>query len=237
MTGLLYLPYLGELKDPAVGKQVAFDLGLANVYRRSKAERFFNGVADFEGMEKAFPCLWRYARALNASRWKKSERVANRIADYLRSFGGFVFFMTFTFTDKALSRTSEDTRRQYVRKTLKKFFKGYLANVDYGTDKGREHYHAVGFLPCYNNADKIKGPLAGDLAKSYWEETLKLGFADAEPVRNRADSPIKLGKYVAKLTNHALKKHIKQPRLIFSRGLSKVYSGSSVPDFLTDPDF
>ena len=231
------LPYLGDLSSPAVAKQVAFDLGLSCRYRKEKSARFFEGDCAFDFEEKAFPDLWKYARSLNRSRWQRSKRVAVRIADYLSSFGGFVYFLTFTFTDKALSKTSEDTRRQYVRKTLKKFFKGYLANVDYGTANGREHYHAVGFLPCYNNADKLAGPDLGFMAKAYWEGHYKMGFADFEAVRNTADSPIKLGKYVAKLTNHALKKHIKQPRLIYSRGFSRIYSGDSVPDFLTDPDF
>lgn len=115
---------------------------------------------------------------------------------------GNCLFLTLTFNDETLKDTSADTRRQYVRKYLKQFNCKYVANIDFGKENHREHYHAV---IC---ADKI------DL--SSWRIH---GNINVERVRNRniERDNTRLSKYICKLSNHAIKETTKRSSLIYSR--------------------
>jgi hypothetical protein len=78
----------------------------------------------------------------------------------------------------------------------------YVANIDYGAKNKREHYHAL------INCDKIDF--------SNWR---KYGNINAERVKNKdiESDKIKLSKYIAKLSNHAIKETTKRSCLIYSR--------------------
>lgn len=118
-------------------------------------------------------------------------------------------FCTFTFKDEVLEKTSKETRRRYIRRMLKEFsgnIGSYVANVDFGKNTHREHYHAVIFSPS----------LDGEELKKMAE---KFGYAKIEYIR-RGSNSLALSHYINKLTNHAIKATAEGNRIIYSRNLS-----------------
>lgn len=116
----------------------------------------------------------------------------------LKSEHGCVF-VTLTFTDEVLASTSAETRRRYVQRYLKSQAQGrkYVANIDFGKENHREHYHAV---------------VEGRLDPLQWS----YGALNVKQVR-KTSKPAALAKYVAKLSNHAIKETCKRSVLIYSR--------------------
>lgn len=133
-------------------------------------------------------------------------------------------FITLTFSDKILQNSTPKDRRRYVQRYLKSQSNYFIANVDYGEKKGREHYHAV---------------ILGKIDLEPWR---KYGHILSEKVGNRkeltrknvpkryrhldektqkslmlADTEKKISKYVAKLTNHAIKETTKRSVMIYSK--------------------
>lgn len=105
-------------------------------------------------------------------------------------------FITLTFNDDSLNQMSYDERRNYIKAYLTKYFYEYVANLDYGGMKGREHYHAVGIpKQKLNHLDYELGAI--NFIRLY-------------------DNSKKLSQYIAKLTNHGIKKTVKS-KLIYSR--------------------
>lgn len=130
----------------------------------------------------------------------RAMRLRKRIETML--LNGDCLFLTLTFNDETLSNTSEDTRRQAVQRYLKSFKCPYVANIDFGSENGREHYHAV------INTSNI------DL--SLWR---KYGNINVQRVRNKSIelSKTRLSKYISKLSNHAIKETTRRCCLIYSR--------------------
>jgi hypothetical protein len=117
-------------------------------------------------------------------------------------------FLTLTFRDDVLANTSEETRKKYIQRFLKEQCSLYIANIDYGTKKGREHYHAV-VIPKYNQID-------GSFYRTNY------GSIDFERVRNKGGvdteaTSKRLAKYVSKLVNHAIKETTRKCQVIYSR--------------------
>lgn len=146
--------------------------------------------------EQNYPKEWKEATKINRAFYERLKRLKRKITEMLES--GQVLFLTLTFTDKTLENTSPATRRRYVARYLASFNAKFIANIDFGAKNGREHYHAV------IGAENI------DL-KAY-----KLGAIHCQRVR-KASNPTQLSKYVAKLTNHAIKETTKRSCLIYSR--------------------
>ena len=137
------------------------------------------------------------ARKINASSYKRVKRLNKRIETYLRS--GQCIWLTITFNEATLSNTNEKTRRRYVSRFLKKVSDYYVANIDYGKTTEREHYHAV-------------------ILTDFVEPTLwPYGFIYTERIKNHLKTPLKLSKYVSKLTNHAIKESTKRNVYIYSK--------------------
>lgn len=134
---------------------------------------------------------------VNNARAHQHKRVKDKIAKILAN-NDFNYFITFTFNDKALE-LKENTRKQYVSRFLSRYCNDYIANIDYGKKNGREHYHAIGSIPC-------------DTDDCIW----KYGFIDIVPIRSTNDD-VKLAYYLNKLSNHALKEHGKRKHLIYCR--------------------
>lgn len=130
----------------------------------------------------------------------RAMRLRQRIESML--LNGDCLFLTLTFNDNTLNQTSAETRRKYVRRYLKQFNCAYVANIDFGSENGREHYHAV------INTSRI------DLAlwRSY-------GNINVERVRNKSIelNKTRLSKYISKLSNHAIKETTRRCCLIYSR--------------------
>ena len=140
--------------------------------------------------------LWLEARKINNAMYDKVRHLKNYIKTML-SYGDCIF-LTFTFTDKILNNTTALTRRNYVQRYLRRYNTLYVANKDFGKKNGREHYHAVILV------DRVDNKL--------W----KCGAIDFERVKSTNDFT-KLAKYVAKLTNHAIKETTKRNCMLYSR--------------------
>ena len=139
---------------------------------------------------------WQEAHRINKASYARVKRLKTRIASMLKN--GECLFLTLTFTDETLGKTTEDTRRQAVRRYLKSFGVPYVANIDYGKKNGREHYHAV-----------IQTDHVDYNGYTY-------GAINGERIRSVEDY-VKLSKYVAKLTNHAIKQTNKRQVIIYSK--------------------
>ena len=135
----------------------------------------------------------KHCEQIDHNKYKRTTRLRKRIRHMMANYQ--CYFITLTFTDEVLANTSEETRRQYVRRTLQSFCK-YVANIDYGTDNGREHYHALTNAPI---------------------ESWAYGFFNVKKVANRETSITKIPMYIIKLSHHSLKHTTKGSYLIYSR--------------------
>lgn len=141
------------------------------------------------------------AHKINRASSRRVQRLRSRIEKLV--FSGNAIFATLTFTDNVLSSTSQKTRRRYVARFLKSQSEFYVANIDFGSKNGREHYHAVVFV------DPNQG-----IALNQWR---KYGQINVKRVRVSDKSPLRISKYISKLTNHAIKETASCNHLIYSR--------------------
>jgi hypothetical protein len=137
------------------------------------------------------------ANNLNHASYKRVARLKERIREAVES--GSAYFITITFAPETLNNTNEQTRRRYVSRWLKSLTPFYVANIDYGKNTGREHYHAV------ITSDK-RPP-----------KTWSYGFIDIKKVATSETDTKRVSKYISKLTNHAIKHTTKSKRIIYSR--------------------
>jgi hypothetical protein len=187
-------------------KSFALSTGIDKAQRKLSRSIFNNrlDINDLLELQKQFDDKYgqgsfKIGLALNQSRYKRKQRVQDRITHMI--FQGAVF-LTLTFAQSVLDTTTEETRRKYVRRWLKDFTTNYIANIDYGGKKGREHYHAV--VQC----DQADVP-------SSWSG----GFMNARKINPSMDDIQAVSKYIAKLTNHALKQSAQLKRIIYSKKL------------------
>ncbi len=157
---------------------------------------------DLENEIKEFVNLYGYttfkiANNVNHASYKRTARLKERIREAVES--GSAWFITITFNPETLSKTNEQTRRKYVSRWLKSLTPFYVANIDYGKDKGREHYHAV---------------ITSDQRPP---KTWSYGFIDILKVATTETDTKRISKYISKLTNHAIKHTTKLKRIIYSR--------------------
>lgn len=148
------------------------------------------------------------ARKINNASYRRVERLKKRIMEYITEFP--CVWLTLTFRDDILQNTTQETRRKYVSKFLKSISRHYVANIDFGEDdrySHREHYHAIA----------VGRQTKSDL--QVWTE--RYGFTWIETV-SRSSNPVKISKYISKLTNHAIKKSTKRQCYIYSRNSIKL---------------
>lgn len=206
-------------------KQQVLRDNLMPVFNHCRKEYFLDGDAtDYLAYKKEYGFeVLKASLNLSRSKYKKTQRARDRIAEYLLS--GKAFFLTLTFTDEYLAKTSEETRRRMVSRALKGCCAVFVANIDYGTKNQREHYHAC-VIPREDGLASWKSHLktytdVPDLRS--WESTI--GFIDIKKVGSSEKDLIRIPKYIAKLSAHALKKSTlqggKTPRLIYSRNALK----------------
>lgn len=141
--------------------------------------------------------IWREAERINLAYYARVKRLKDRISSMLRE--GRCYFLTLTFSDTTLERVSAKTRRRYVTYFLKSLSDTYVANIDFGSQNQREHYHAV--------------VMADGVDMSAWD---CFGFSKAQKIASEDDfTP--LAKYISKLTNHAVKATTNGCRAIYSK--------------------
>ena len=115
-------------------------------------------------------------------------------------------FLTLTFAPSYFERVpNAETRRTYIRRFLKEQCSDYVANIDFGEDNGREHYHAI-VIPKNEFIDYQP-----------YCDTFEKSRIYAEHVKVNGKSVDNISKYINKLTNHALKENGQYKRLIYSR--------------------
>lgn len=172
-----YFHYEIEEKNPyrTTEEAIAFDTWQRN-----------NNLENWEECERLY-----HAKTQRATRLKKA------ITFMLNQ--GECCFVTLTFSDAVLSKTTAKTRHDYVNRWLKNNFLTAIANIDFGEKNGREHYHAV------------------VLAKSVNHNTWKYGLLKSKKiVRSDVGNADKLAHYTSKLVNHAIKETTKGARTIYS---------------------
>ncbi len=125
------------------------------------------------------------------------SRLRSRI-ELMLSLGNCIF-LTFTFTDNSLSKYNTDYLRLCVKRFLNLYSALYIANVDYGKENGRIHFHAVA--------------LTGHVNFNAW----KFGAINAQRIHSVEDS-LCLARYVTKLSNHAIKESTRRQSIIYSKG-------------------
>lgn len=134
------------------------------------------------------------------SRRKKRNRIQSKIFELVES--GKALFITLTFKDSVFETTSKETRRRYVRMYLKQYSSVYVANIDYGEDNGREHYHAI--VSGLNDID-------------FKEWTNRYGGINMRHIRTKEQQAEILSRYITKLTYHTIKNSTNNERVIYSR--------------------
>ena len=116
------------------------------------------------------------------------KRKKNRVNQYVRGmFDCYekLYFVTLTFNSDSLEKLNSTTRKKYAKLWLENNCKDYIANIDYGRQNNREHFHAF----CALKDDKTE-----------WN----YGFSKIQRWKIPEDkNPAKLSSYICKLANHA----------------------------------
>lgn len=139
----------------------------------------------------------RVCRNLNKSREYRMKNVRKFISQNVISqidlqAQNLAYFATFTFKPKVLDNTTEDARRQRIRRLIKKYAINGVCNIDFGKTTEREHYHAV-LLMSKSNAIEMQ------------KKAEKNGFVNLQIIRTTDNDITRLTKYINKLSYHALK--------------------------------
>ena len=165
-----------------------------------------------------YPNEYAEAEKINTARYKRVGRIRNRIADIIHN-SEIVQFVTLTFTDEVLAKTTAETRRKYVQRFLTEHNTDYVGNIDFGAKNGREHYHAV--IGCriipnlwqYGFTSALFVKDGAELTKKVPKRYEHLSEKE-QKYKMRQDSEKALSKYIAKLTNHAIKETVKGSRIL-----------------------
>lgn len=170
------------------------------------------------GLGEGFSRAFHVCRAIYNNHKSRSSRLRKKIEKW--NTIGSLYFLTLTFSPDALERSSEDSRRQAVRRYLSDLGLLFCANVDFGDQNQREHYHAVicspEDLPGSWVKDKgqlfLSSPFFEAWASGYGFYNLQRILLDPETCDSK-----RISKYISKLTNHALKKSATGSRFICNR--------------------
>lgn len=161
-------------------------------YNKKRKNAFYNGEVleinpDFERILKA--------------RYNKVSRIKKRLI-YLLTRCNYVYFCTFTFSDKVLN-FNDEYKRRLIKWTLRDFDVDikYILNKDFGDLTEREHYHCI-------VGTNINLNLNSFIQDKYPCHCLAI------KVRNTSDDVKRLSKYINKLTNHCVKDSTCKSRVI-----------------------
>lgn len=188
-----------------INRQSLVDCGLVKQFEKARKKSFFDGDrSDLDGLEDDLGLeMVNTCRKISKARFERVKRCKLRIKGIV--FDGEAVFLTLTFNDDILASTSQETRRRYVTRLLKRYCSKYVANIDFGKLNGREHYHAI--VEC----DKE----SAEMLKKAWGK--KCGFADFRKVGSKEDDLAKTTKYINKLNAHCFKDSVHMHRVIYSR--------------------
>ena len=201
-------------------KKVVLENDLVKEWREASRKSFFDndttGLLAFK--EHYGDMAYRCCKNLETSKRNKTKRAKKKIGKSVKA--GRAYFITLTFKDEVLAKTSQETRRRYVSRFLKANCGSYVANIDYGSQKEREHYHALVEPYWWVFEDYINGNRHYTDMPDF-RQWNKYGFFTIEAIGNTDKDLVKVTKYTAKLSAHALKESTlngdRTPRLIYSR--------------------
>jgi len=137
------------------------------------------------------------------SNYRSKKRLHDRVTIIVNQPNAY--FITFTIADEYYGFE----RLTYQRKAKEALSQTslYIANEDYGEEKGRYHIHALALFPFhYDYTPK----------KHYVQDVWKYGAVRFEPIHTPNDEAIT--NYINKFTAHAIKES--SARLIYSRGFA-----------------
>ena len=181
-----------ETPCPEVVHPDWLNLKVSNRYELEKIKK--------DTLKKYPDLLMHIASALNKSKYEKKHRVKLFITALLDKP---CLFLTITFNDSHLNNTTYQTRRQEIYRYLGSFGVPYVANIDYGSKKEREHYHAL------IQIDKLPTGY-----ECFW---VKKKRGSIYALRVERPNEKKLAEYILKFTNHATKETTRNSRPIFSK--------------------
>ena len=184
-------------------KQLLFNYGVVNYTLKNSANTMSANDLFFKCFDNGTLKELKECVKINHADYERVKRLKERVRAML--LRGACIFLTLTFTDNTLAETTQKQRRNAVTRFLKQYNCPYIANIDFGIDRTktmREHYHAL------INCEKIS-----------FNEWRRYGNINAQRVRNRdiEKDKTRLSKYIAKLSNHAIKEQAKRSSLIYSR--------------------
>lgn len=183
------------LEDYKKWSKVTYDFVYTDKDISLKQYQIVNDMASYNRLN--FPKEWKECYRISQAHCHRVVRLKKRVSSMLLS--GPCLFLTLTFNEKSINTLSAKVRKQYVKEFLGALKVPYVANIDFGKKNHREHYHALVQI------DKIDYSL------------YKLGAINGQKVRNDTDDTVKLARYIAKLTNHAIKETTKRSVLMYSR--------------------
>lgn len=163
----------------------------------------------------ANPDLMQEAEKVSHARYTRATKLYKTLELFLTFFP--CTFVTLTFNDDTLNSTSFETQRKYVKRYLKSQALFYIANVDYGAKNGRVHFHAVVTTQSL------------DLKKWHKYGAIKTEKIIVSTEKNSDVSKCvtkinakRLGKYISKLSNHAIKETASGCRVIYSENIKSL---------------
>lgn len=142
-----------------------------------------------------------YERLLNA-RIQKVGRIKKRLL-YLLVRYKYIWFCTFTFSDKYIDK-SERTKRDLIKRFLNTHDFKYILNIDYGKTTQRQHFHCI---------------LATDIdmdVNQYFQSFYSGGYSLSIQCKKGVDDLTRLTKYIDKLVNHCIKATTNRQRLVYN---------------------
>lgn len=169
-----------------------FDSISLNIFDRNTIDSWLLSLIEKFGVSAVLEAI-----RINNARYHRISRLRDRVESII-SYKSY--FLTLTFNNNCLNHTQPDTRREYVTRFLKSLSTNYVANIDFGKKNHREHYHAL--VQC------------NEVNRDGWT---KHGFICVEEVILTDSSVDRLSKYVAKLSNHAIKETTRGNYMIYPK--------------------
>lgn len=209
--------------DIALKEAFLNDVDFIKLYNQERNDLRLKGLK-WKDILKTLQKKYYYEYGLSKEEFRTLENVRN---SYYKRLGrckahiecmimsGKCYFLSMTFTNYMLDKTSEKVRRKYIQEYLNNF-DYYVGNIDYGSEKEREHYHAIVMLKSYNVAliDLLKDIYQGAVING---QPSNYGFVDIKPIGYSKTDYEKVSKYINKLTNHAFKKTTVAKRLMYPK--------------------
>lgn len=160
---------------------------------------------------------FRAIQQMRGSKRAVKKRLIQHI-EFWKKAGYPIVFGTLTFKDQIFSKTNEKTRRRYVQRFLAAEFNDYIANIDFGSSTGREHYHFIAVPEILSRLETVsyetrRGERIKVVSGGISEYEKRFGIALIQPVPE--DKTDLSACYVAKLSNHSLK--VKQTKLLVKK--------------------